>query len=446
MLIKLLSFALIFGLTCQCQLGNAQTDTSVTAPEGFEAISNGSDLEGWYAMPTEDLQKFASLSEEERQTKIAELERQPPQSWRVAEGQIVNDGSGICLTTKREFRDFELLIDFRLATLEDGCGVYLKGAPLDQWGTKHEALLNHGSQKGAGALKSNSQEGPESGSLAHAAKPAGQWNTARIIQVGARTCVWLNEQKIVDHQVMDNHVARDLPLSVRGPLQLQTHGGKTAWRNVFVRDIKSDEAIEILSAAQNEGYKSIFNGNDFLGWAGPVDQYEINDGVIRCKPESGGTIFTEKEYSDFSTRFEFKLPPGGNNGLAIRYPGKGDTAYVGMCELQVLDDTSDKYSGLDARQYHGSAYGMAAASRGYLRPVGEWNFEQVTVVGSTIRVELNGSVILKTDLSKINEFLDDKAHPGKDHDSGHFGLAGHSDPVEFRNIFVKEIDANTPAK
>ena len=84
-------------------------------------------------------------------------------------------------------------------------------------------------------------------------------------------------------------------------------------------------------------------------------------------------------------------PAGGNNGLALRYPGEGDTAYVGMCELQVLDDTSDKYKNLDSRQYHGSAYGIAAAERGFLRPVGEWNFQEVTVQGSRIKVELNGA-------------------------------------------------------
>ena len=78
-------------------------------------------------------------------------------------------------------------------------------------------------------------------------------------------------------------------------------------------------------------------------------------------------------------RIEFRLPPGGNNGLAIRYPGEGDTAYVGMCELQILDDTTTKYGKLDPRQHHGSAYGMVPSKSGYLRPVGQWNFQEVTV-------------------------------------------------------------------
>ncbi len=129
-------------------------------------------------------------------------------------------------------------------------------------------------------------------------------------------------------------------------------------------------------------------------------------------------IYYNKEYADFAARVEFKLPPGGNNGLAIRYPGKGDTAYAGMCELQVLDDGDPKYAKLDPRQAHGSAYGMVAAKRGYLRPVGEWNFEEVTVKGSKIKVELNGTVILDTDLSKVTEFMANSPAPRQGPDLG----------------------------
>jgi hypothetical protein len=133
------------------------------------------------------------------------------------------------------------------------------------------------------------------------------------------------------------------------------------------------------------------------------------------------------------------LPPGGNNGLAIRSPGQGDPAYEAMTELQVLDTEHPKYAGLDPRQAHGSAYGMVAATRGYLRDAGEWNFQQVTVDGSRITVELNGSVILSTDLSGVSEFLADHPHPGKDRTRGFFGFAGHNDPVEFRNVSIKVL-------
>jgi len=112
-----------------------------------------------------------------------------------------------------------------------------------------------------------------------------------------------------------------------------------------------------------------------------------------------------------------------------------------MCESQVLDDNFEKATGqkIDPRQVHGSAYGMIAAARGYQHPIGEWNFEEVTVKGSTIKVELNGTVILDGDLSKVSEFMADHAHPGKDRTSGHFALLGHNDPVAFRALRIKRL-------
>jgi hypothetical protein len=238
---------------------------------------------------------------------------------------------------------------------------------------------------------------------------------------------------------MENYWDRKLPLIAKGPIQLQTHGGEIRWRNAFGRDIPAEEANQILSSHGNDGFESIFNGRDFSGWSGPLDNYEIVDGAIRCKNNQGGTIFTEMEYGDFVARLEFKLPAGGNNGLAIRYPGDGDTAYSGMCELQTLDSEHPKYASLDPRQYHGSAYGMVAAHRGYLRPIGQWNFQEVTVKGSKIKVELNGSIILDCDLSEVKEFMNNSPHPGKDRTSGRFGLAGHNDPVEYRNLTIRPI-------
>jgi len=201
-------------------------------------------------------------------------------------------------------------------------------------------------------------------------------------------------------------------------------------------------ALTVL-AAEKDGFKSVFNGKDFTGWAGPVDNYEILDGAIQCKKGKGGTIHTKEEYGDFVVRLEFKVPPGGNNGLAIRYPGQGDTAYVGMCELQVLDENYDKVRGkLDPRQVHGSAYGMVAAKRGFQKPNGEWNIQEVTVKGSTIKVVLNGEVILDTDLSKQDpeKFMGKSKHPGLARTKGFFGFAGHGDAVAFRNISIKRLD------
>jgi hypothetical protein len=142
-------------------------------------------------------------------------------------------------------------------------------------------------------------------------------------------------------------------------------------------------------------------------------------------------------YKDFIVRLEIKTPPAGNNGLAIRYPGSGNPAYVGMTELQVLDVG---YPGkLAPYQYHGSVYGLIPAAQGYLHPAGQWNYQVVTVKGSTIKVELNGSVILDADVADIKDAAKLKQHPGLMRPEGHFGFAGHNDAVQFRNIEIKEL-------
>ena len=193
------------------------------------------------------------------------------------------------------------------------------------------------------------------------------------------------------------------------------------------------------TAAEKDGFTSVFNGKDFIGWAGPVENYEVVEGAVVCKKGKGGTIYTKEQYGDFVVRLEFKVPANGNNGLAIRYPGTGDPAYTGMCELQVLDD---KYKGIDPRQAHGSAYGMAAAKRGHQKPIGEWNTQEVTVKGSTIKVVLNGTTILDADLSKVDPatFMGKSKHPGLALTKGHFGFAGHGDAVQFRKIEIKKLD------
>ncbi len=420
-----------------------------TPPAGFSPLFNGKDLTGFRGGDTYDHRKLLSLPEAERKALIDKwtssmLEvntKSGKPHWYFENGELVNDGLGAYATTEKDYGDFELLIDYKTVPKADS-GIYLRGVPQVQiWDSTEKEKFNIGADKGSGALWNNSPGAPGKDPLVLADKPFGQWNQFRIMMVGSRVSVWLNGKQVVKNAVMENYYDRKLPVPVKGPIQLQTHGGEIRWRNAFVREIPPAEADRILSKDGESGFIPLLNGRDLKGWAGPLDNYEVVDGAVKCKAGKGGTIYTEKEYGDFVVRLEYKLPPGGNNGLAIRYPGKGDTAYEGMCELQVLDDNYEKVtnSKIDPRQAHGSAYGMAAAARGFQRPPGEWNYEEVTVKGSKIRVELNGFVVLDTDLSQIKEYLANSPHPGKDRVRGHFGFAGHNDPVMFRNVRLREL-------
>src|SRR5262245_342121 len=392
-------------------------------PKGFPARFNGKDPTGWHGWAIHakgagpyDLDK---LTPQERAQMVAEWHNDAQKHWTVEKGELVNDGNGAYLATDKDYGDIELLIDYKTVPKADS-GIYLRATPQVQiWDyTKEGGKWNIGADKGSGGLWNNSPGSPGKDPLVLADKPFGEWNHFRIIQIGSRTTVYLNDKLVVDNAIMENlYWDRKKPLWAKGPIQLQTHGGEIRWRNIYLREIPADEANEFLKKHGGSGFKEVFNGKDFEGWAGPIDNYEVKDGAIVCKPHKGGTIYYKDEYGDFAARLEFKLPPGGNNGLAIRYPGEGDTAYVGMCELQVLDDGATQYKNLDPRQAHGSAYGMVPAERGFLRPVGQWNYEEVVVKGPTIYVELNGTPILKTDLSKVTDYMANHAHPGKDRKS-----------------------------
>ena len=426
----------------------AQKDPA-SAKGGSVALFNGKDLTGWRGGQTFDHRKLLAMSPEERAAQIDKWtktmtvvnEKTGKPHWYAENNELVNDGFGDYATTEKDYGDFELFVEYKTVPLADS-GIYLRGVPQVQiWDSTEQAKFNLGADKGSGGLWNNSPGAPGKDPLVLADKPFGQWNKFHIIMVGARVTVWLNEKLVVDHALLENYYDRKTPIPAKGPIQLQTHGGEIRWRNIRLREIGSDEANVILASKGSAGFQSVFNGRDFTGWAGPIENYEVKEGAIVCKPKKGGTIYTKDEFGDFMARVEFKLPPGGNNGLAIRYPGTGDTAYVGMCEIQVLDDNYEKATSqkIDPRQTHGSAYGMVAAARGYQHPIGEWNFEEVTVNGSKIKVELNGTVILDTDLSKVTEFMANSAHPGKDRTSGHFGFAGHNDPVAFRSVQIKKL-------
>jgi hypothetical protein len=464
MLHRFSAVAVALSVTCVVCAAHAQN----VPPSRFVALFNGKDLAGWHGMMTYDQRLYDVMTPEERQNKIAKDTADMLEHWKVEDGEMVNDGKGAYASTDRNYGDIELFVDYKMLPLGDS-GIYLRGTPQVQiWDyTPNGKSRDKGADKGSGGLWNNSPGAPGKDPTVLADKPFGEWNTFRVVQTGARTSVTFNGQLVVDHATMENYFDRPAkngkypacdpvrqaiheagnranPLFASGPVQLQTHGSEIRWRNVFLREIGTDEANRILAEHDNDGFTSIFNGKDLEGWMGATDRYQVVDGAIVCKPNEGGNLLTKEEYGDFVVRFEFKLPPGGNNGLVLRAPSaECKAAYEAMCEVQVLDTEHERYQGqrkIDPRQAHGSLYGMVPAHRGYLRPTGEWNFEEVTVRGSTVKVELNGSVILDADLSTVTDYMGGAAHPGKDRTRGYFGFAGHKEPVAFRALRIKRLD------
>jgi hypothetical protein len=208
---------------------------------------------------------------------------------------------------------------------------------------------------------------------------------------------------------------------------------------MFMAQAKAQDA---KTSPDEKGFVALFDGKSLNGWKlirGHGPGYVVKDGVLVCPADGGGNLFTEKEYSNFVFRFEFKTEPGGNNGVGVRAPLEGDAAYQGM-EIQILDDVHERYKGkIKSEQHHGSIYDVIPARTGFLKPAGEWNEEEIMAQGSRIRVTLNGVIILDADLTNVREEATLKKHPGLKKKSGHIGFLGHGTLVEFRNIRIKAL-------
>ena len=213
-------------------------------------------------------------------------------------------------------------------------------------------------------------------------------------------------------------------------------------------------ADDQVPAPAEPGFTSLFNGKDLSGWIygkkkeGAENKagkgYQVKDGAIYSTKADGGNLYTEKQYANFVLRFEFKLTESANNGIAIRAPLTGDSAYAGM-EVQVLDNDGKAYKNPDGStklkptQFHGSIYNLFPAKQGFLKPVGEWNQQEIRADGKRITVTLNGTVITDADLSTVTDPELLKKQPGVKNPTGHIGFLGHGAHVEFRNLRIKEL-------
>lgn len=200
--------------------------------------------------------------------------------------------------------------------------------------------------------------------------------------------------------------------------------------------------LAAMAYGAEPGFVSLFDGKTLNGWQlvnGRGPGYVVENGTIVCPKDGGGNLYTGKQYANFVFRFEFKMEPGGNNGVGIRAPLTGDAAYVGM-EIQILDHDHPNYKGkLKPTQRHGSVYDVFPAKADALKPAGEWNSEEIVVNGSKVTVTLNGTVISEADLSTMKDPEVLKKHPGLLRTTGYLGFLGHGTRVEFRNLRVKEL-------
>ena len=406
---------------------------------GFVSIFNGKDLAGWKGLVANPV-KRAKMKPAELNSAQVKADEAMRSGWSAVNGELVFNGKGDNICTEKQYGDFEMYVDWKLdpAGPEADAGVYLRGTPqVQMWDT---ARVKVGAQVGSGGLYNNTVN--RSTPLKVADNKLGEWNTLYIKMIGDRVTVLLNGELVVDNVIMENYWDRSQPIPPIEQLELQAHGSKVYYRNIYVKELERPQPFRLSPEEVKEGYKILFDGTNMHEWQGNLIGYKMEDGCISVSAETdfGGNLYTKKEYANFVYRFEFQLTPAANNGVGIRTPLEGDAAYVGM-EIQILDSEHQVYKDLEEHQFHGSVYGIIPAKRGFLKPTGEWNTQEIIANGNRIKVTLNGTVILDGDIKKAtaNGTLDKKEHPGLFNKSGHIAFLGHGSALKIRNIRIKEL-------
>lgn len=407
---------------------------------GFVALFNGKDLSGWQGLVGNPISR-SRMSDAQLKKAQQKADEQMRNSWVAEDGILVFNGKGDNLCTQRPYGNFEMYVDWKLDEngSEPDAGIYLRGTPQVQiWDT---ARVNVGAQVGSGGLYNNQKNMSIPSQVSD--NRVGEWNSFFIRMVGERVSVWLNGEQVVDNVILENYWDRAQPIPLLEQIELQAHGSKVYYRDIYLRELPATETYRLSDEEKKEGFEVLFDGATMFNWIGNTRDYVAEEGCIALYPQNGGggNLYTKEEYGDFVLRFDFQLTPGANNGLGIRTPAEGDAAYVGM-ELQILDNEAPVYSTLEPYQYHGSVYGVIPAKRGFLKENGEWNTQEVVANGDQIKVVLNGEVILDGNIrdAAANGTMDKREHPGLFNKKGHIAFLGHGSPVKFRNIRVRRLE------
>lgn len=463
--------------------------TAAEPPPGFEALFNGRDLAGWRGGETFDHRVLMQMPDAGRAAKIAEWTASLTEigddtgkpHWRCEDGILVNDGSGGFLTTEKDYGDFELLVDYRMEPDTDS-GIYLRGVPQVQiWDPRSPDPNGLGNGKGSGGLWNNPAGAPGKDPLMPADRSPGEWNHFRILMVGDRVSIWLNDQFIVDYAVLENYHDRKLPLKQRrpipalGPIQLQTHGGEIHWRNLFIREIDREETLSIQ--IQNTGV-SLRSGNETPllskavidgtgpGWAdlGSADFSDVNGyedtwtwhgSILHCTGRPVGVLRMNSQVTNFELVLEWRhMRSGGNSGVFV-WVGEASLQGIepgqlprGGIEMQVLDHgyhalyEAQKGKRGEFFSTHGDVFAVGTSTMKPFPPlspngarsfprfnrsrgVGEWNHYYIRALNGEIRLWING-----VEVSGGTE-----CEPRQ----GYLCLESEGAPVEFRNIRIREL-------
>ena len=417
-------------------------------PKGFTALFNGKDFTGWRMSPSAKAM------------------------WSIEDGVLKSHGLleewGADLATQKQYRDFILMLEFRMPTISDS-GISFRRLIPEIPGFGNQEQFNLRSRGGMGHLESyyflpketavkmglKEDEKPH---VRHIDPEVGVWHKVKITMRG-RTITTEFDGEVL----LDNFKYHDWMISMEpAPIRLQKHkvvhgqnlGEENPcpieYRNIFIKEIEPSEPVE--SSGLNvppKGFTVLFNGKDFTGWrmSPKVKQYwSIEGGVLKSHGPREADLFTEKAYRDFVLMVDYRMPEESDSGIFFRglVPAMGD---FGQREQFNLTAAGGGWMG-NLLSFHFLPKGIQVGEnqhphvRGINPEVGVWHTITLTVVGRNVTAKYDGEVIL--DGFEYPEGL-------LSMEPGPIGLQKHAAteppgdgktrdmPIEFRNIFIKEI-------
>ncbi len=433
-LTAVLSIALIFACTAEVRSDAA----------GIVPLFNGKNLDGWVNVNC------------------------APETFTVSDGNIVCTGvpSGV-LRTARMYENYVLELEWRHMKKGGNAGLFVHSgditAPGSPFTRSIEVQIMDGNAGDVFAIK-GAQMRPDKlhpkrpGSMRSLPtedrmNPTGQWNHYQV------TCIDGTISLAVNGAV----VTRGYHCNPRkGYICLESEGSEIHFRNIRIKELPGSNPPAELVAQEDRGFKSLYNGLDLRGWKkvpGNEGHWVARDWVLDYdgKSEADGqdnqSLQTEKEYRNFKLIMDWRLPGeteiknwmivmpdgtylkdekgedvlvavknAGDSGIYLRGSSK---AQVNIWNLpcgsgEIWGYRMDKDMPPEVRS---GVVPMFNADN----PVGEWNRFEITLIDEVVTIDVNGrTVIREAKLPGIPE-------------QGTFSLQHHGDPVQFANIYIKEL-------
>jgi hypothetical protein len=208
-------------------------------PAGFSALFDGHDLTGWKGLVADPPHR-AAMTPEKLSAEQKKADGRMREHWKATNGFLLFDGHGENLCTARDYGDFEMLVDWKIPPKGDS-GIYLRGTPQVQiWATNSPGQFDP--PDGSGGLWNNQKNSRHP--LVNADNPVLHWNRFRILMVGEKVHVFLNDQLVVNDTTLENYWEPAKPIYATGQIELQNHGGPLWFKNIYIRPIISSDSKE----------------------------------------------------------------------------------------------------------------------------------------------------------------------------------------------------------